>query len=76
MQLGTVITRGRCKCAGAGVAVQQLPESRVVVGLVAALECTALGAFMSDMLSVLPDKMPEACLLVACLTAAITLHYR
>lgn len=56
--------------------MQQLPNSQVVIGLVGALEVVTLGAFVYDMLPVVPDKMPEACLLVACLTAAIGFHIR
>lgn len=65
-----------CHIAGAGIAVQQLPNSQVVMGLVVMLEITSLAAFACDMLPELPDKMPEACLLMACLTAALALHYR
>ena len=56
--------------------VPQLPNSRVVVSLVASLQLATLGAFVYDMLPLVPDKMPEACLLVLCLMAVILLHYR
>lgn len=48
----------------------------MVVSLVGALQIATLGAFVYDMLPVVPDKMPEACLLVLCLMAALLLHYR
>ena len=56
--------------------MQQLPNSRVVLGLVAALEVATLATFLYNMLPWLPDKMPEACLLVVCLILALVLHYR
>ena len=62
--------------AGAGVTVRQLPNSRMVVSLVGSLQVATLAAFVYDMLPMVPDKMPEACLLVLCLVAALLLHYR
>lgn len=62
--------------AGAGIAVQQLPGSRLVGSLVASLEVTTLAAFVQGMTPLIPDKMPEICALVACMLAAPFLQYR
>ena len=62
--------------AGAGIPVQQLPGSRLVGSLVAVLEVATLAAFLYGMMPMLPDRMPESCLLVACMLAAPLLHYR
>ena len=61
---------------GAGIPAQQLPSSRLVAGLVGMLQLTTLAAFLLGMAHQLPDKMPEICLLVACLLATPYLHYR
>lgn len=62
--------------AGAGIPVQQLPGSRLVGSLVASLEVTTLAAFVQGMTPLIPDKMPEICVLVACMLAAPFLQYR
>lgn len=56
--------------------MQQLPASRLVAGLVAMLQATTLAAFLTGMAPVVPDRMPETCLLTVCLLAAMLLHYR
>ena len=51
--------------AGAGIAVQQLPGSRLVSSLVAVLEVATLAAFVYGITPLIPDKMPETCMLAA-----------
>ena len=62
--------------AGAGIAVQQLPGSRLVSSLVAVLEVATLTAFVYGITPLIPDKMPETCILVACMLAAPLLQLR
>ncbi len=62
--------------AGAGIAVQQLPGSRLVSSLVAVLEVATLAAFVYGITPLIPDKMPESCVLVACMLAAPLLQLR
>ncbi|KAL0039743.1 hypothetical protein WJX77_006684 [Trebouxia sp. C0004] len=62
--------------SGAGIAVQQLPGSRLVSSLVAVLEVATLAAFVYGITPLIPDKMPETCILVACMLAAPLLQLR
>jgi len=62
--------------AGAGIAVPQLPGSRLVSSLVAVLEVATLAAFVYGITPLIPDKMPETCVLVACILAAPLLQLR
>ncbi len=62
--------------AGAGIDVQQLPGSRLVSSLVAVLEVATLAAFVYGITPLIPDKMPETCVLVACMLAAPLLQLR
>ncbi|KAA6418532.1 MAG: hypothetical protein FRX49_11478 [Trebouxia sp. A1-2] len=62
--------------SGAGIAVQQLPGSRLVSSLVAVLEVATLAAFVYGITPLIPDKMPESCILVACMLAAPLLQLR
>ena len=61
---------------GAGIPVQQLPGSRLVSSLVAVLQLSTFAAFTLGMTPLIPDRMPETCVLVACLLALPLLHYR
>lgn len=65
-----------CDCVGAGIPVQQLPASKLVCSLVAVLQLTTFAVFIYGMTPLIPDKMPETCVLVACLLALPLLHYR
>ncbi|KAL3143272.1 hypothetical protein ABBQ38_002117 [Trebouxia sp. C0009 RCD-2024] len=62
--------------SGAGIPAQELPASRLVCSLVACLQVTTFGAFLNGMTPLIPDRMPETCVLVACLLALPLLHYR
>lgn len=65
-----------CANAGAGIPVQQLPGSRLVCSLVASLQVTTFAVFIYGMTPLIPDRMPETCVLVACLLGLPLLHYR
>ena len=56
--------------------MQQLPGSRLVASLVAVLQLATLAVFLYGMMPLVPDRMPETCILVACMLAAPLLHYR
>ena len=56
--------------------MQQLPNSRLVCSLVATLQVTTFAAFLYGMTPLIPDRMPETCVLVVCLLALPLLHYR